>query len=303
MKKLDEIRNLNEFFDVRSGISASKLQQLVRVGLIDPSQFSRLKRALSKEDFAKLTRQERDLLLDTFHKLLDQIISNQQLFQKTRNVFASEELETHDAAHERMIRDGWKQKKKSEPVYEKDGKTKTLLVKDGRVVRTLGEAKKETYVDDPESQQSMNYSLPVLIILRRKAIRTFPDKKKVGLYFSDKLKRYFSIPSTGDALAEEEDSIVAIPYSDSIDLSEAAGATNGGNAFDVIKSIVDMREPARVTFSDGTTMKVNFVTAHAMMCVYGRLDDPHNKVKFEKMVNKDRPSFMKMLDFTNRHHK
>lgn len=293
MKNLGEIRNLYEFYDSHSGAAATKLQQLVRVGLIDPAQFSKLKRALTKEDFSKLSRQERDLLLDTFHKLLDHILSNQQLFQKTKSVYASEELETHDAAHERLIKDGWKQKKPSEPVYEKDGKTKTLLVKDGRVVRTLGEANRpETYVDDPESQQSMDYSLPVLVILRRKAIRTFPDKKKVGLYFSDKLKRYFSIPSTGDALAEDI-------INETLDLAEASM----GNVFDVLKSIVENREPSRVTFADGTTMKVTFVTAHAMMCVYNRLDDPHNKVKFEKMVNKDRPSFMKMLDFTNRHHK
>lgn len=291
MKKLDEIRNLYEFFDSRAGIASSKLQQLVRVGLIDPTQFSKLKRALSKEDFSKLSRQERDLLLDTFHKLLDHILSNQQLFQKTKSVYAAEELETHDAVHEKLVRDGWKQKSKNEPVYEKDGKTRTLIVKDGRVVKSLGEAKKETYVDDPESQHDMDYSLPVLVILRRKAIRTFPDRKKVGLYYSDKLKKYFSIPSTGDALSED--------ITETIDLVE----TSMGNAFDVLKSIMDNREPARVTFNDGTTMKVTFVTAHAMMCVYGRLDDPHNKVKFEKMVNKDKPSFMKMLDFTNRHHK
>jgi hypothetical protein len=291
MKSLTEVRGtLTELFDVRSGISASKLQQLVRVGLIDPSQFTRLKRALSKEDFTRLTRQERDLLLDTFHRLLDHIISNQQLFQRTKSVYAAEELETHDAAHERLTREGWKRKKSSEPVYEKDGKTKTLLVKDGRVVKTFGEAK-ETYVDDPSSQRDINFSLPVMIVLKRKAIRTFPDRKKVGLYFSDKLKRYFSIPSTGDALSEEMDTI---------ELSEAS---NSGNVFDMLKAIAENREPTRVTFADGSTMKVSFVTAHAMMCVYNRLEDPHNKVKFEKMVNKDRPSFMKMLDFTNRHHK
>lgn len=289
MKSLNEIRNLFEYSNVQTGTSSSKLQQLVRAGLIDPAQFSRLKRALSKEDFSKLSRQERDLLLDTFHKLLDHILSNQQLFQRTKSVYASEELQHYDSVHSQLIKDGWKQKSPSEPVYEKEGKKKTLLVKDGRVVKTFGESA-ETYVDDPSRQEKLNYSLPVLIILRRKAIRTFPDGKKVGLYFSDKLKRYFSIPSTGDALAEEM----------TIELSEA---TNAGNVMGLLNGIIDNREPARITFMDGTTMKVNFVTAHAVLAVYGRLDDPQNKAKFEKMINKDRPSFMKILDFVNRHHK
>lgn len=279
--------------DTRSGIASSKLQQLVRVGLIDPSQFSRLKKALSKEDFSKLSKQERDLLLDTFHKLLDHILSNQQLFQRTKSVLATEELDHYEVVHSKLIKDGWKQKNPSEPVYEKDGKTKTLLVKDNKVVRTFGEAKSnETYADDFVSKkgEKFDFSLPVLIILRRKAIRVFPDGKKVGLYYSDKLKRYFSIPSSGDALSEEM----------TIDLSEAS---NAGNVLDILKGILENRESAKITFRNGSSMTVNFVTAHAVMAVYNRLENAHNKVKFEKMLNKDKPSFMKMLDFTSKHHK
>lgn len=36
--------------------------------------------------------------------------------------------------------------------------------------------------------------MPAVIILKRKAIRVFPDKQKVGLYYSQALDRYISIP-------------------------------------------------------------------------------------------------------------
>lgn len=38
--------------------------------------------------------------------------------------------------------------------------------------------------------------MPYLIVLKRTAIRIFPDGTKVALYYSDRLKRVFTVPFT-----------------------------------------------------------------------------------------------------------
>jgi hypothetical protein len=50
----------------------------------------------------------------------------------------------------------------------------------------LDESRKMDYPSDKE--------MPVVIILKRKAIRVYPDNQKVGLYYSQALDRYISIP-------------------------------------------------------------------------------------------------------------
>lgn len=48
------------------------------------------------------------------------------------------------------------------------------------------------------NEKSMSYpsdkDMPTVIILKRKAIRVFPDNQKIGLYYSQALDRYISIP-------------------------------------------------------------------------------------------------------------
>lgn len=36
--------------------------------------------------------------------------------------------------------------------------------------------------------------LPTILVLHRRAIRVFPDKQKVALYWADKINRYISVP-------------------------------------------------------------------------------------------------------------
>lgn len=50
-------------------------------------------------------------------------------------------------------------------------------------------------------------NMPVMLVLKRKSIRIFPDGIKVGIYYSDRLKKYVSIPFGQDTLnPEKEDS-------------------------------------------------------------------------------------------------
>jgi hypothetical protein len=41
---------------------------------------------------------------------------------------------------------------------------------------------------------------PAVLTLKRKAIRMFPDGRKIALYFSDVMEKYISIPYGGDEI-------------------------------------------------------------------------------------------------------
>jgi hypothetical protein len=45
--------------------------------------------------------------------------------------------------------------------------------------------------------------MPALLILKRRAIRVFPDGQKVALYWADRINRYVTVPFEGVGLSEE----------------------------------------------------------------------------------------------------
>jgi len=322
-KSLSEIRGevplIEESLDSKE---SSKLQQLVRVGLADKDEISRLKRALNKETNT-LTKQDRDLLIGTFHRLLDHVLNSQQLFQKTKQTYATEESyfdeaqevskehginigDPYDMVHNHLNTKGFKKVSKSEPIYQHamTKKKLTLFVKDGRVFKAFAEANDD---DEPEVEEKHNYAFPVIMILRRKAIRLFPDGKKVGLYVSNKPKRYFSIPSTGDAISEEiveleEATVGAGKPTNGKGFAADPGGKNTSGVMSQLKGIVSNKQSAPVRFLNGSKLTVDMLTAHAILSTYNRLSEPANQVKFDKWLNKDNPSFMKIVDFCHKHY-
>ena len=74
-----------------------------------------------------------------------------------------------------------------------------LTVAEKRIVLdVLGELISEKTEDHltkmDKAQDNTNTELPAVIILKRKAIRVYPDKQKIGLYYSQALDKYISIP-------------------------------------------------------------------------------------------------------------
>lgn len=78
---------------------------------------------------------------------------------------------------------------------------------------TLSEAKTEiakndylTKFDPRFDRNASERDLPYIIVLKRKAIRVYPDNQKVGLYYSQALDRYVSIPwdKAGVGIMSEE---------------------------------------------------------------------------------------------------
>lgn len=71
-------------------------------------------------------------------------------------------------------------------------------------VKELLEAKTEKAINptSPKTSVTKSPNVPSVIILRRKAIRQFPDNQKIVLYYSDALDKYVSVPFGPDGEAQ-----------------------------------------------------------------------------------------------------
>ena len=68
------------------------------------------------------------------------------------------------------------------------------------------------------------------------------------------------------------------------------------NVIKDLKDIVKRKSIKTVKFDDGDETPVDLMTASAITKVFDAVN-PSNQKKMEKMINKDLPSFMKMVDF------
>lgn len=142
MKSLKQIREHEELIIEREEAEDRKLTSLVRAGLFDSKKLPALRRALDKSA-DKISGQEKRMLIGLLDSLMDQVLSNQTVYQKVKqNVMKEEYLD------------------------------------EGRL--------------DPTTRDIND--LPNIIMLRRRAIRTFPGGGKVVMYWADKINRYIPIP-------------------------------------------------------------------------------------------------------------
>jgi len=128
---------------------------------------------------------------------------------------------------------------------------------------------------------------PIVLVLKRKSIRLFPDGARVALYYSDKLNRFFSVPY-GLQFASP------LQQNESVELEEAV--------MDTLHKIVKNKEAKSVKFASGHTRKVDHYTASAITNVHNALNDS-NKKKFADMVHKSPEHFVKASDFAFSKHK
>lgn len=167
--------------------------------------------------------------------------------------------------------------------------------------------------DFEASEPKVKNAFPVVVVLRRKSIRTFSDGKKAALYYADKLKRYFTVPSTGDIVSEEnEDSWSALLDEAQNNVSQASSEQQGSEPPAVLSStaqnihalraILTNKQNARLKFNNGRSMTVDPLTAHVLLHAHGRLSEPENKLDFERTLDKSPEHFMRMSKFASRHY-
>jgi hypothetical protein len=122
---------------------------------------------------------------------------------------------------------------------------------------------------------------PYILLLKRKAIRIYPDGTKVALYHNKQLDKYFSVP-----------------YGPGVDAAIQAEETELEEAVDAIGQLQKIKDShGTVSHKDGTASKVDVQTAHAILTVYESLNE-ENKKKLSDMVSKSSNHLQKASDFS-----
>lgn len=160
MKRLGQIREDYDLVTEKVEAESNRLAMLVRAGLFDPKKLPMLKRALSK-DVKDMTPAERKILIELLDSLMSEVLQSQQVYNKVKQNVMVKEVE--------------------ESLYEATSNNKAF---DGYLSKA-----------DPRfSKMPTERQIPTIIILKRKAIRIYPDNQKVALYYSQALDKYVTIP-------------------------------------------------------------------------------------------------------------
>ena len=276
MKSLQDFKHKPVILEEKSDYA--KFDMLVRAGLADKTKIKRLHRVLDKmkEERPVFNPTDRALLQSLFNKMIDLITTNKMIFQQTRRSVREdvEELDESmlDTADYKIGPSGRKVRahriKVGDVAYGKDKEVK----EDYEVIEAedLSEQKSDS-IKDP----------PFVLILRRRAIRLYPDKTKIALYYNQKLNRHFSVPygpNIGTAIQAEETEY----FEESV--------------MDQLHKIVANKQSNTVKFANGQTRKIDHFTASAITQVHKAVND-ENKKKLSDMVHKSPAHLSKVADF------
>ena len=261
MKNLQEFRTLVE----EEKSDYSKFDMLVRAGLANKAQIARIHRILDKmtEERPQFNNADREIMRNLFNKMVDLISNNKQIFAKTRQAVREE----------------------TEELQEVELDTADYKVgPSGRKVRAhrfkVGDAPVREEVEIEEATLEIPDDPPFVLVLKRKAIRMYPNRTKIALYYNQKLDKYFSVPYGG--------AMGAPVQAEETQIEEAV--------MDQLHKIVTNKQAQSVKFGNGQTRKVDHYTASAITQVHNALNDD-NKKKFADMVHKSPAHLAKASDF------
>lgn len=126
---------------------------------------------------------------------------------------------------------------------------------------------------------------PAMMVLRRQAIRIFPDGRRVALYTNKQLGLTFTIPYTPSGTTP---STVVPGVQEEVEYVF--------ENVDQLKKIADSKQHASLKFKNGSSMKVDHFTASAVHQLHNALND-ENKAKVARMVSHSPEQFKKVADF------
>jgi hypothetical protein len=257
----------------------AKFDMLVRAGLANKAQLQRIHKILDKmkDERPVFNNADRMILQNLFNKMVDLLSNNKQIFQQTRRA-VREELEegVQDTADYKieLTPEGSKRKVRAHRI---------VMAKDAPEVQDVnGYLTKEEVIEAEsleESKKDLDEDPPFVLMLKRKAIRLYPNKTKIALYYNQKLNKYFSVP-----------------YGPSVDSPLQAEEFIEEGVMDQLHKIVASKQKQRVKFGNGQTQSVDHYTASAITQVHKALND-ENKKKFADMVHKSPAHLTKASDF------
>jgi hypothetical protein len=121
---------------------------------------------------------------------------------------------------------------------------------------------------------------PVVLVIRRKAVRLYPDGTRIALYWSDKLRKYFSVPY-GPAFNSP---------------------IQAENFIEQLKVIKEEKEEQTVELSDGVLIELDTSMIEHILYAYSKLTE-QNREKFVEKLTETEESFKKTYEFCRTHFK
>ena len=166
----------------------SKFDVLVRAGLANKAQMQRIHKILDKmqDDRPNFNNADKQIIQNLFNKMVDLVSNNKQIFNQTRRA-VREELEEGVVDTSDFKVDSAGRKYKAHRV--KLGDTPARGSEESEVAAN-SDMKEEVVVLDEKTLASP----PFVLILKRKAVRYYPEGIVNVLYYNERLNRYFSVP-------------------------------------------------------------------------------------------------------------
>ena len=160
----------------------SKFDALVRAGLANKAQMQRIHKILDKmqEEKPVFNNADRAILQNMFNRMVDLVSNNKQIFTQARRA-VREELEESakeiDTSDFKLSSSGRKVRAHRIKVGDKVD----------RVEENVDLSEEPTVLQEDKDP-------PLVLVIKRKAIRLYPDGTRIALYFNERLGKYFSVP-------------------------------------------------------------------------------------------------------------
>ena len=267
MKSLLEFKSIVE----EEKSDYSKFDVLVRAGLANKAQMQRIHKILDKmsEDRPQFNNADKMIIQNLFNKMVDLISNNKQINQLSRRAVKEDLDEGIDVINTSDFK-----------LSPSGRKVRAHRIKVGDNVDRVEEEYTEIQAHELDEAKNPGPTPAYVLLLKRKAIRLYPDGTKIALYYNKQLNKFFSVPydTPVDSTIQAEE----------VELDEAV--------IDQLNKIVSNKSAQSVKFGSGHTRKIDHYTASAITQVHNALNDD-NKKKFADMVHKSPEHFMKAADF------
>jgi hypothetical protein len=171
-------------------------------------------------------------------------------------------------------------------------KVKAHRFKIGDIERLEGDIESDTKDKQDIKEDLMKGDPPFVLVLKRKAIRMYPDGTRVALYWNDTLKKYFSVPY------EDKKGVNGIIQTEETEKKEEMPK----EIMAQLQYIKDLGEKGKVSHADGTSSHIDAATAHSILKVHGALNDD-NKKKIATLANNSKDHFGKVVAFAQKNTK
>jgi len=237
MKSLLEFKHIVE----EEKSDYSKLDALVRAGLANKAQLQRIHKIMDKmsEERPVFNNADREIMRNLFNRMADLITSNKQIYTKARQA-------VREDLNEGMITTA-------------DFKTDIEGKKHRRSRLKIGDVgydMKEAKSDNVGSAYPLLPDPPAVLVIKRKAVRLYPDGTRIAMYWSDKLKRVFSLPygPAVDAVVQSEE---------------------------YVQELLNSEE---VFLNDGNTLTLSEETKQVLIDTYSQLDEENKQIFWQQLT-------------------